>query len=141
MNKIIIVKGLPGSGKSTWSKKIIDKYPERYKRINNDDLNSMMSNGKLSDDKGAFNRRISDALIIETLKAEKNVILDNTNLNPRIEKDIRKLAEEYHAIVKIKDFTDVPIEICIERDSKREKPVGEKVIRGMYDRYLKPKSK
>ena len=40
MKKVIITKGLPGSGKSTWAKKLIDKNPNQYKRINKDDLTS-----------------------------------------------------------------------------------------------------
>jgi predicted kinase len=33
---------------------------------------------------------------------------------------------------------DTPLEECIRRDALREKPVGEAVIRGMYERYLAP---
>lgn len=29
----------------------------------------------------------------------------------------------------------IPLEVCIERDSKRENPIGEKVIRETYNRY------
>ena len=33
-----------------------------------------------------------------------------------------------------KDFP-TPLEVCIERDSKRESPIGEKTIRSIYARY------
>lgn len=38
-------------------------------------------------------------------------------------------------VVKIKDFTDVPLDVCLERDSKRENPIGEDVIRGIFNKY------
>jgi hypothetical protein len=37
-------------------------------------------------------------------------------------------------------FFDEPLEVCIERDLKRPNSVGEKVIRQMYNQYLKPKA-
>lgn len=48
MLKIILCKGLPASGKSTWTRELIDKNPEKYKRINKDDLRAMLDNGKWS---------------------------------------------------------------------------------------------
>lgn len=38
-------------------------------------------------------------------------------------------------IVEIKDFTNVPLDVYLERDSKRENPIGEKVIRGIFNKY------
>ena len=48
MIKVYITKGLPGSGKSTWAKETVDKYPNSYKRINKDDLRAMIDNSKQS---------------------------------------------------------------------------------------------
>ena len=36
--------------------------------------------------------------------------------------------------IEYKDFF-IPLEVCIERDSKRENPIGEEVIRKTYERY------
>ena len=36
---------------------------------------------------------------------------------------------------KFKELRDAIIEQCIERDSKRENPLGEKVIRGIFNKY------
>ena len=46
---------------------------------------------------------------------------------------IKDVEDKY--IVEIKDFTNVPLDICLERDSKRENPIGEKVIRGIFNKY------
>ena len=37
MKKVILLKGLPASGKSTWAKELIDKNPNAYKRVNHPD--------------------------------------------------------------------------------------------------------
>ena len=48
MLTVTLTKGLPGSGKSTWAKQIIDENPSFFKRINKDDLRAMLDNGKFS---------------------------------------------------------------------------------------------
>jgi hypothetical protein len=53
--------------------------------------------------------------------------------------DIRRMkaiAETSKAEVEIKDFTNVPLEVCIQRDADRHKKVGEAVIRDMYNKYI-----
>jgi hypothetical protein len=47
------------------------------------------------------------------------------------------LKEQFFEVrLEIKDFTDVPLDICIERDLKRSNSVGEKVIRQMYSDFI-----
>ena len=46
---------------------------------------------------------------------------------------IRGLEEPY--TLEFKNFFDVSLEECIERDSKRENPIGEKVITETYNKY------
>ena len=45
--KLIMTKGLPASGKSTWAKQYLDDNPGT-KRVNKDDLRAMLDNGKWS---------------------------------------------------------------------------------------------
>ena len=44
-----------------------------------------------------------------------------------------KLKKQY--TLEFKDFFDISLEECIERDSKRENPIGEKVITETYNKY------
>lgn len=136
MKKVILTKGLPGSGKSTWAKKVVDDNPGVYKRINRDDIRAMLDNGKWSANNEKFVVEVRNTLILLALSADKNVIIDDTNLDPKNEKGLRELVKGKANII-IKDFTDIPLETCIERDLKRFASVGEKVIKGMYDKYLK----
>ena len=42
MPKIILTRGIQGSGKSTWAKKYIEEDPEHRVRWNNDDFKKML---------------------------------------------------------------------------------------------------
>jgi predicted kinase len=140
MLTVTLTKGLPASGKSTWTKSMVDKFPNTYKRVNKDDLRAMLDNSKHSKDNEKFVLQIRDALILNALDNGKHVIVDDTNLAPKHETHIRQLVKGKAEVI-IKDFTDVPIETCIERDLKRTASVGEKVIRGMYKQFLMKQEK
>lgn len=135
MIKVYLTKGLPGSGKSTWAKELIDKNPNSYKRINKDDLRAMVDNGKYSSDNEKFILKIRDSLILLAIQNGKHVIIDDTNLDLKHELHIKDLIKGKAEIV-IQDFTEVPLETCIQRDLKRISSVGEKVIRNMHKQYL-----
>lgn len=136
--KIIILKGLPASGKSTWAREMTIKHPNVYKRINKDDLRSMLDDGKHSKGREAFVLKIRDCIIRETIESNMSPIIDDTNFNPVHEEMIRNIANSYTPAIKVevKNF-DVDLKVCIERDAKRDKPVGEKAIKDMYKRWIK----
>lgn len=137
MIKVFLTKGLPASGKSTWAKKLIEENPNSYKRINKDDLRAMLDNSKHSNDSEKFILQVRDVMILMAIEKGKHVIVDDTNLAPKHETTIREIIKGKAELI-IQDFTDVPLETCIERDLKRAVSVGEKVIRKMYNQYLKP---
>ena len=75
--KIIILKGLPASGKSTWAKEQVEKSQGGCKRVNKDDLRTMIDDGKFSKGNEKFVVQIRNNLIVEALKAGKHVIVDD----------------------------------------------------------------
>jgi len=142
--KVIICKGLPASGKSTWARELMEKEPGKYKRVNKDDLRAMLDNGKWSKSNEAFILNLRDHIILTSLFIHRtNVIVDDTNLHPKHIEHIRKLVGESdknsEMVVEVKDFTDVPLGVCVERDSHRAKPVGAEVILRMWEEFIKPK--
>jgi predicted kinase len=68
MLNVIICKGLPGSGKSTWAKKLIDDHPGQYKRINKDDLRAMLDNGKFSKQNEDFVLEVRNQILLMALQ-------------------------------------------------------------------------
>lgn len=137
--KIILTKGLPASGKTTWAKEQVDSNPGKIKRVNKDDLRAMINNSKWSKQNESDVLANRDMLIVYYLNRGFDVIVDDTNLAPKHESHLRQFAEWHKADFEIKDFTDVSVEECIKRDQKRPNYVGEKVIRGMYKQFLAPK--
>ncbi len=143
--KLIMTKGLPASGKSTFAKKEVDFQHGLYKRINKDDLRAMLDNGKWSKRNEEFILQVRDTLIVAALKEGYSVIVDDTNLAPKHETHLRELVKmigqelKQEIEVLIQDFTNVSLEECISRDQKRPNYVGEKVIKQMYNQFLKPK--
>jgi predicted kinase len=139
MKKVILTRGLQASGKTSWCKQLQAKHPGQYKHVSKDDLRAMLDDGKWSGGNEKMVLKVRDMLITLALDAGKHVLIDDTNLNPLHEQHIRDLVKARgDAEVTIQDFTDVPLETCIERDLKRPNSVGEKVIRKMYNEYLKP---
>jgi predicted kinase len=142
---VTVLKGLPGSRKSSWAKEQVDKNINGTKIINKDSLRLMFDNSHYSNHSEEFIKKARKVLIELCLVEGKHVILDDTNLKPTDEQSIRDIVREItseHGLkvsVKVQDFTDIPLERCIADDLKRLNSVGEKVIRDMYDKYLKPK--
>ena len=134
--RILLLRGLPASGKSTYAKELVIK-DRNWIRVNKDDLRAMMNGGAFSGKLEKHIVRTERELAENALKLGKNVVVDDTNFNQDHEIFFRSLAHQYKAEVEVK-FFDTPLAMCIERDNKRSNGVGEAVIRRMYDQYLKP---
>lgn len=140
--KILILKGLPGSGKTKFAKELQAREPGKWKRVNKDDLRDMVDDGKWSSEREKFILKIRDSLIYDALATGYNVISDDTNFEPRHEAQIRNLASVFASKdieIEVK-FIDTPLDECILNDATRlpGESVGEKVIRDMHKRYLAP---
>jgi len=131
--KFYIYQGLQGSGKSTAARKFVLEDPDNRIRVNRDEIRLMMGkpfNPNLEN----IVTKIENAALTAAFKSGKDVISDNMNLNSKIRKGLEKMARKYGYVVEYR-FIYTPLEVCIERDSKREHPVGEKVIRDTYEKY------
>jgi predicted kinase len=145
--KIILCKGLPASGKSTWSRELIDKEPEKWKRTNKDDLRLMLDNNKWSKKNEQCVLKVRDLLIKQFMEDGYNILIDDTNLDSKHEKRMRELIEEHNTTfghetkqyeLEVK-FFDISLSEAIDRDNKRTVGhVGQKVIRGFYNKYIAP---
>ena len=130
--KLILTKGLPASGKTTWAKEYIQKYTETA-NLCKDDLRGQL---------GATNKRekrvvkLRDYLTEYYFSQGYSVIWSDTNLNPVHLRRATELAAQYQAQLTIQDFTNVPLAECIKRDLARSNSVGQQAIEQMYYDYL-----
>ena len=134
--KLIMLKGLPASGKTTWARQKLAESPGSYKRVNKDDLRAMIDGGKWSRDNEKFVLGVRDYIVTAALNAGTHAIVDDTNLAPKHQAALKDLAKKHGAALEVVDFTNVPLEECIERDRKRPNYVGEDVIRKMHTQFL-----
>lgn len=143
MKKIILTRGIPASGKSTWAKQEVFKDPEHSIRINRDDLRNMCGKYWVSA-REKYILSCRNLLLNTAIYMNFNtIIIDDMNLNPRDIDYIIKAVNDFNKVLKsknqykieFKDFTNVSLNVCIERDSKRENPLGEKVIRDIFNKY------
>lgn len=139
--ELIILRGIPGSGKSTWARGFVAAC-SWFKRISRDDLRQMLDGGRYAAYNEEFIRTTRNRLIRECLNDGCSVIVDDTNLKDRDIRDIRLFARigSEAVPIRIMDF-DTPLDVCIERDAQRATPVGAARIREMYVDYLKATGK
>jgi len=135
---VITMVGIPGSGKTTWTKNKLKECPD-YISVNRDAYRFMLRDEPFT--APHIERLITDLqdqTILKCLDKNLNVIVDATHLKKSYINALCKLVK-YKADVSFK-LLDVPIDTCIERDNNREKKVGEEVIRRMYENYLNLKN-
>ena len=135
MSKLIITRGLPASGKSTWAKQWVLEDPEHRVRINQDDIRLMLGKYWVPSREKLVQEIQFDA-IVEALSREFDVVIDNTNLNKKVLEEFDRLIKTFENYeIEYKDFFDTPLSVCIERDKNRDLQVTEKVIRSFYNNY------
>lgn len=140
MLTVYYLKGLPGSGKSTWAKEKLKSFgPNVAKRVNKDELRAMLDDSQWSRGNESFVVDIEHKIAEAALAAGKHVIVDNTGFAQVHINRYTELSKKYAAYFEIVDFTHVPLEECIKRDLKRLNSVGESVIRGMHQEYIQAK--
>jgi predicted kinase len=130
--KLILTKGLPASGKTTWAKTYIQEHPKTA-NLCKDDLRLQLPETQEREDRVV---QVQDLLTEHYLSEGYSVIWSDTNLNPIHTKRATELAEQYQAQLIIQDFTHVALAECIRRDLLRPHPVGQQVINQMYNDYL-----
>ncbi len=128
---VVLAIGLPGSGKTTW-----------FKRRGVTPLSSDMLRSILFDD---ITEQRYQGLVFSTLRSLLRARLiakmpwnyvDASNLSPNERRQWIKMSRSYGYEVQ-GVFFDVPLEICLERNRKRERSVNEEVMHRMASK-LKP---
>lgn len=136
--RIVLLRGLPGCGKSTWARAWVAADPAGRVRVCRDDLRAMMRNGVNID--GVTERAVlaaRNAIISAAIREGLDVVVDETALPETTVEAVRRLAVRCKVRLVIEDMRGVPLESCIARDAARPAPVGEDIIRGYHAVHLR----
>lgn len=136
MAKLIICRGIPGSGKSYWANLQFLANPENVVVVNRDEIReeyNCVGAGWSKEKEIDFIIPEMDKRIRDGLNADKTVISSDTNIRRGNVVRLMHIASRLGATVEIKKF-DTDLELCIERDSRRNPPwkVGREQIIKYY---------
>lgn len=135
MTKLILTRGLPASGKSTWAKAWVAADPSSRLRVNRDDIRLQLYGRYWGDgvDENMVTK-VEDAMVRAAVDAGKDVVIDATHLRSAWITRWRRLYPD----LEVKNFEE-PVESLIFRDKMRTRSVGAENIRSMATRYhIKP---
>ena len=129
MAKLKILRGIPASGKTTYARLEV-KDSGNSGRVNRDDLRAMLFDSVWSGKRESVVVECEKA-IAKVLLANKMVpIIDDTNLTNRHKDMWVGFAKEQGIAFETVDCNQ-SLEVCVQRDHGREKPVGLAVIHRM----------
>lgn len=139
---IFVLYGLPASGKSTWAKEQLRKYPGKYKRVNKDLLRLMIDNDMFDFNNEKFILNIRDNIVKSSLLSGKNVIIDDTNFpfGGKHFKRMCEIAQEIGNVRVVEKFFDISVKDAILRNKNSDRvSVPDSVIYNMYDKHVSGK--
>ena len=125
---LIILVGIPGSGKSTKAKELVS---QGYTHISADRVRAhLYGNANCQGDSDHVFRVFNDQLN-KALLASKNVVVDNTNCKQKYRDRLRYVGNFYNYAIETW-VIDTPLDECIRRNGLRSRVVPEHILTNMY---------
>ena len=132
---VFMMVGIPGSGKSTWVK---NNRQETWVVVSPDEILEAQYGYEWTPERAAEAWESSYQQFVKSLLVDKTMVWDATFTSPIMRAAILHIAKGAgYRVVAI--FCDTPIELCIERNKRRNRePVPEATIRRMAEKLQPP---
>lgn len=136
---IWLCKGVPASGKSTWSIEQLAKYPGKYKRANRDSLRLMLDGDRHDWDNEKFIIALRDTIVERALVDGFDAIVDDTNLRNSNWNEMCDIARKIGNVRVVEKYFPIDLKEALKRNVGRPKPVPPDVIENFFRKYINNK--
>jgi predicted kinase len=134
--RIVVLVGIPGSGKSTWVQSKLARGVSGV--LSSDAVRELLADDPENQEIHGRVFRVMRSLLKHRLELKRPVTyIDATNLTPKERRPYVKLAAVFDCEIEAVVF-DVPVEECIRRNRERKRMVPEDVIRMMARKLVRP---
>ena len=133
--KLIVLVGIPGSGKTTYAKNYIKQNTNTI-HLSSDSIRAELYGEESIQGDPAEVFSLMQKRAVEALHNGQNVLYDATNITRKDRSAIIGLCPKFAEIECY--IIWAPIETCIERDAARDRTVGKEVIDRMLKRFQAP---
>lgn len=137
--KLYITVGIPGSGKSTYTNKIISE-TDNVKVISPDEIRGELTGDVSDQSRNADVWGLAHKRLHESLSSDCNVIFDSTAVDKKSRKNLIKIGKKYDAEIIALAFP-VTFETAVERQKGRDRQVPLDVIQRFSDKFTLPSKK
>lgn len=147
MRTLIITRGAPGSGKSTW----IEQHGLKDYTLAPDDIRvlcssiEMQATGEFKISQDRNNEQVVWDILFKLLEHRMSrgelTVIDATASKTKDIQQYKDLADQYRYRMFVVDFTDIPLDVCIRQNKMRPevKQVPQKAIENIYARFATQK--
>ena len=140
-------QGLPGAGKTTYACRFAAAHDAVY--VSADEIRMRLYGRRYTglsgaghvEDRDPAMCRARDTAIFDGLRADRDVIVDGTNLTASKVRHLAFIADVLGADLRCHDLTDVPVDVCVARALEARGGVDDGVVAYIYAlhaRHLAP---
>ncbi|HEY9811109.1 MAG TPA: AAA family ATPase [Halomicronema sp.] len=130
MSKLILLIGIPGSGKSYLVQQILSEFPEFY-LISTDHIRAKLF-GK-EEIQGPWLKIWAEIQnqLQQAISEQKTILYDATNASRKQRREIIELAKNTGITHITGLWLDTPLSLCLERNQQRQRQVPQEIIQQM----------
>lgn len=143
MANLVILAGLPGSGKSTWAKRLL----KTHRIVSSDEIRTRMFSSLDESEGGAHEsekKAANNALVFtvfhqeirDHLRSGADTVADATNLNDIARHNLREIAEDVGAETHVILFTNVAQALLRNKLREGDRQVPESAMDTMLQKYM-----